>query len=275
MDRLYWDVYQEYPDGFAVYIEEAISFLHIYMGDAREAVAHSSDIGKFGRVIYNESAWDTDKFESMKDEITQPTHYELVKEILLRLEKYSCKKVDVGFMGRWKNPYQIAETHLPTGVTVTFEMKDGLCYFRGTFFNPDNWFSLQCKPLFKTDPIVEKDTHGSWNMNPVGLIAAKPEKCSANRRVVFNMIADYIKDFEPSFTGLSRSTFYFNPQTSSAYLVNAEARKDDSLLPLIYFFKEPGQMLFSDSSVVPSDKLKTTMARDRKITFDVKHFDFF
>lgn len=275
MEHLYWDVYQEYPDGFAAYVEETISFLHIYMGDAREAVAHSGDISKFGRVIYNESAWDTDKFESMKGEVTQPTHYELVKEILLRLEKYSCKKIDVGFMGRWKNPYQIADTHLPTGVTVTFEMKDDLCWLRATFFNPNNWFSLQCKPLFKTDPIVEKDSHGSWNMNPVGLIAAKPEKCAANRRLVFSMISDYIKEFNPSFTGLGRSTFYFNPATSSAYLVSAEAKSDNLMHPLIFFFNSAGQMLFSDSSVVPADKCKTLMARDRKITYDAKHFDFF
>lgn len=274
MDHLYWDVYQEYPEGFSAYIEEAISFLHIYMGDVREAVAHSTEISKFGRVIYNESAWDTSKFESMKEIMTQPTHYDVVKEILLRIEKYRCRKIDVGFMGRWKNPYQIADTHLPTGVTVTFEAQtDNLITFRANFFSPDNWFSLQCKPLFKTDPIVEKDSHGSWNMNPVGLIAAKPEKCLANRRAVFNMLADYVKERNPLFSGFARSTFYFNAETSSAYVVNPSAKKDDLFLPLLYYFQQPCQMLYSDSTPVPMDKYKTTMVRDRRIVFEAKHFD--
>ena len=110
----------------------------------------------------------------------------------------------MGFMGRWKNPYQIADTHIPTGVTITYEQKEGLCCFQFVFFNPDMWFSLECKPLFKTDQIVAKEPQGSWNMNPVGLIAAKSEKCSANRRTIFNMISDFVKDFEPEFSGFGR-----------------------------------------------------------------------
>ncbi|MEW6201752.1 MAG: hypothetical protein AB1546_07245, partial [bacterium] len=90
MEHLYWDVYVNDPEGMVHFVDTTVSFLHIYIGDVREAVVHSEDdrIAKFGRVIYNESAWDSEKFKDLKDDITRPNHYEVVKEVLLRLEKY-------------------------------------------------------------------------------------------------------------------------------------------------------------------------------------------
>ncbi|MEW6201440.1 MAG: hypothetical protein AB1546_05665, partial [bacterium] len=191
-----------------------------------------------------------------------------------RLEKYKCKKVDMGYLGRWKNPYQIAETHIPMGITISYEMRDGLCFFHCNFFNPDNWFSLQCKPLFKTDPIVEKEPHGSWNMNPVGMIAPKNEKCAANRRGVFNLVSGIARDFDPDFTVLSQTPVYYNKKGNSAYIEAPAAKTDRSLLPLVYYFRDPGKLLFSDSTEIPSDRYRTTMVRDKKITHEIEHFDF-
>ncbi|MEW5947766.1 MAG: hypothetical protein AB1742_16385 [bacterium] len=275
MDRLYWDTYVEDHGGLSHFIDSTVSFLHIYFGEVREAVAHSDDISRFGRVIYNEGAWDKEKFTDMKDIVTRKDHYEVVSEVQLRIEKYRCTKIDMGFMGRWKNPYQIADTHLPTGVTVTYEMREGLCFFQSVFFNPDTWFSLECKPLFKTDPVVEKEPHGSWNMNAVGLIAAKNEKCAANRRALFNMIADFVKDFNPAFSGLGRSQFYFNSKTRTAYVENPEAKTNPLLLPLVYYHGDTGGVLFSDSTPLPDDKYRTSLVKDRKIAYEKSHFDFF
>jgi len=277
LDHLYWDVYLNDPKGLADFVDSTVSFLHIYIGDVREAVVHSEEddrVSKFGRVIYNKNAWDAEKFQDMKDDLCLPNHYEVLKEVLLRMEKYKCKRVDMGYLGRWKNPYQIAETHMPMGITITYETREGLCFFRCTFFNPDNWFSLQCKPIFKTDPIVQKEPQGSWNMNPVGLIAAKHEKCAANRRGVLNLIAAVTRDFDPDFTGLARSQFYYNQKTNTAYIEDPKAKTNKLLFPLAYYFREQGKVLFSDSAELPADRYKTTMVRDKKITHDIEHFDF-
>ncbi len=276
MDRLYWDVYMTYTKDFSSLIEDTTSFMHIYLGDVREAVAHSEQISKYGKVIYNEAAWDTNKFKEIKEDITQPNHYELVKEVRLRVEKYSCKKVDMGFIGRWKNPYQLADTRLPTGITTSYEQHEGWFTMHTAFFSPDTWFCLQCKPLFRTDPIVEKDAKGSWNMNPVGLIAPKAEKCAGNRRATFNMVNDFIKDFRPEFCSLSMSNVYYNQETNLAYLVDPDAKKNDLLLPLMFFFKnEGGRFLNSDSSEIPMDRYSSILMTDQHLYYDKKHFDFF
>jgi hypothetical protein len=276
MDRLYWDVYMNYQQDFASFIDETVSFLHIYLGDVREAIAHSDQISKFGKVIYNESAWDVKKFKEIKEDITQPNHYEVVKEIFLRIEKYKCTKVDLGFIGRWKNPYQIADTHLPTGITVTFEKKENLFTMHTVFFSPEHWFELQCKPLFRTDPIVEKESKGSWNMNSVGLIAPKSEKTAANRRAIFGLITDFAKDFAPAFAILSKAGTYYNAKTNIAYITDPEAATNEQLMPLLYYFKnERGKLLFSDSAEIPHDRYSTTQIKDQRVTFDKKHFDFF
>ncbi|MFA6449340.1 MAG: hypothetical protein WCX65_07735 [bacterium] len=276
MDRLYWDVYVNYQQDFQSFIDETVSFLHIYLGDVREAIAHSDQISKFGKVIYNESAWDTDKFKEIKDDITQPNHYEVIKEVFLRIEKYKCNKIDLGFIGRWKNPYQLADTHLPTGITVSFERKEGLFTMHTVFFSPEHWFELQCKPLFRTDPIVEKESKGSWNMNSVGLIAPKAEKTAANRRAIFGLITDFAKDFGPDFSVLTKAHTYYNQKTNMAYLTDPEAAKNEQLLPLIYYFKnERGRILFSDSTEIPHEQYDTTQVKDQRVTFDKKHFDFF
>ncbi len=277
MDRLYWDVYMDYPEGFIPFIDATVSFLHIYLGDVREAVAHSDQISKFGKVIYNEAAWDTQKFKEIKDDITQPNHYEVIKEVFLRIEKYKSTKIDLGFIGRWKNPYQIADTHLPTGITVTFEKQEGPLYTMHTvFFSPEHWFELQCKPLFRTDPIVEKEAKGSWNMNPAGLIAPKAEKTAANRRAVFSLISNFAKDFTPAFSILSKSSVYYNNKTNLAYISEPHAKDNDHLLPLIYFFSnERGRILFSDSTEIPKDSYDTTLVKDLHVSYEKKHFDFF
>ena len=276
MDRLYWDVYMNYQKDFASFIDETVSFLHIYLGDVREAIAHSDQISKFGKVIYNEAAWDVQKFKEIKDDITQPNHYEVIKEVFLRIEKYKCTKVDLGFIGRWKNPYQLADTHLPTGITVTFEKKEGLYTMHTAFFSPEHWFELQCKPLFRTDPIVEKEAKGSWNMNSVGLIAPKAEKTAANRRAIFGLITDFAKDFGPDFAILSKCSTYYNAKTNSAYITDTDAATNDALMPLLFYFKdERGKLLFSDSTEIPHDRYETTQIKDQRVTYDKKHFDFF
>lgn len=275
MDRLHWEVSINYPEDFITFIDRTSSFLHIYLGDVREAIAHSEQISRFGRVIYNESAWDTAKFKEIKEDITQPNHYEVIKEVILRLNKYKCAKVDMGYVGRWKNPYQIADTHLPTGITFNYEKVGNTFTMHGVFFSPQQWFALQCKPLFRTDPIVEKDPKGSWNMNPVGLIAPKNEKTTANRRAIFNMIGDFIKEFHPDFTGLSISQIYYNDTTKTAYLVDPEAKDNELLHPLMYYFKDrQGKFLFSDSAEVPRENLDGIQIRDQRLTFDKKYFDF-
>jgi hypothetical protein len=276
MDKLYWEIYMKYPEDFAAFIEKTTSFLHLYLGDMREAVAHSEQISKFGRVIYNEAAWDTAKFTEIKEDITQPNHYEVVKEVILRVNKYKCSKVDIGYIGRWKNPYQIADTHLPTGITVTYEKQKDCFTMHTELFTPGHWFALLCKPLFRTDPIVEKDPKGSWNMNPVGLIAPKPEKTAANRRSIFGMFNDFVKDFYPDFAGLALSQIYFNPNANNAYMVDPEAKNNELLYPLAYFFKQAGGNIhFSDSSEVPKENFNTIQVKDERIFFDKKHFDFF
>ena len=276
MDRLYWDVYMKDPEGFAHFIDSTVSFLHIYLGDVREAVAHSEGSGKFGRVIYNESAWDTDKFKEIRDDLTRPDHYEVIKEAIHRVEKNKCSKVDLGYVGRWKNPYQIADTFMPTGITVTYENTGDVLTMQSAFFAPEHWFNLQCKPLFKTDPIVEKDPKGSWNMNPVGLIAAKPEKTSGNRRGVFNMILDFVKEFSPMFTSLALVQTYYNAEANTAHLVNPEAKENEDLLPLLYYFsRRGGKLLHSDSSELPREKYKTMPVGDSQLHYEKKHFDFF
>ncbi|HOO56505.1 MAG TPA: hypothetical protein PLN69_06765 [bacterium] len=264
-----------YPEDFSSYIDKIASFLHIYLGDVREAIAHTDKISKFGRVIYNEAAWDTEKFKEIKEDITCATHYDVIKEVLLRIEKYKCEKVDMGFVGGWKNPYQIADTHLPTGITVSVEKKESHFEIHIVFFSPQQWFSLQCKPLFRTDPIVEKEPKGSWNMNSVGLIAPKPEKTAANRRLIFNMFGDFVKNFQPEFAGVGLSNFFFNFGNDTAYLVSPEAKENDQLLPLIYFLKEDsGKLLFSDSSDLPSSSYNTTQVKDQRVFYETKHFDF-
>jgi hypothetical protein len=276
MDRLYWDVYTNYQKDFASFIDETVSFLHIYLGDVREAIAHSEQISKYGKVIYNEAAWDVQKFKEIKDDITQPNHYEVVKEVFLRIEKYKCTKVDLGFIGRWKNPYQIADTHLPTGITVTFEKKEGIYTMHTVFFSPEHWFELQCKPLFRTDPIVEKESKGSWNMNSVGLIAPKSEKTAANRRAIFGLITDFAKDFAPDFAILSKASTYYNAKTNTAYITDTDAAANDALMPLLFYFKnDHGKLLFSDSAEIPRDRYETTQIKDQRVTYDKKHFDFF
>ncbi len=276
MDRLYWDIYITHEKDFSSLIDEVVSFLHIYLGDVREAIAHSDQISKFGKVIYNETAWDTQKFKEIKEDITQPNHYEVIKEVFLRIEKYKCAKVDLGFIGRWKNPYQIADTHLPTGITTTFEKSQDLYNIHTIFFSPEHWFDLQCKPLFRTDPIVEKESKGSWNMNSVGLIAPKPEKCAANRRAIFGLVTDFAKDFTPELSILTKSHTYFNPKLNAAFITEPEAKDNPALLPLIYYFrKDTGKVLFSDSTETSHEPYNTTQIKDQRVTFDKKHFDFF
>jgi len=276
MDRLYWDIYIKHEKDFSALIDEVVSFLHIYLGDVREAIAHSDQISKFGKVIYNETAWDTEKFKEIKEDITQPNHYEVIKEVFLRIEKYKCTKVDLGFIGRWKNPYQIADTHLPTGITTTFEKSEGIYNIHTIFFSPEHWFDLQCKPLFRTDPIVEKESKGSWNMNSVGLIAPKPEKCAANRRAIFGLVTDFAKDFTPEFSILTKSHTYFNSKMNAAFITEPEANENPSLLPLIYYFRDDtGKVLFSDSTEISHEQYNTTTVKDQRVTFDKKHFDFF
>ncbi len=276
MDRLYWDIYIKHEKDFSALIDEVVSFLHIYLGDVREAIAHSDQISKFGKVIYNETAWDTQKFKEIKEDITQPNHYEVIKEVFLRIEKYKCAKVDLGFIGRWKNPYQIADTHLPTGITTTFEKSEGIYNIHTIFFSPEHWFDLQCKPLFRTDPIVEKESKGSWNMNSVGLIAPKPEKCAANRRAIFGLVTDFAKDFTPEFSILTKSHTYFNLKMNAAFITEPEANENPSLLPLIYYFRDDtGKVLFSDSTEISHEPYNTTTVKDQRVTFDKKHFDFF
>ena len=275
LDCLHWDVTVKDPEGFIHFMEKSVSFLHIYFGDVREAVAHSEKIGKYGRVIYNEAAWDTDRFEKLKEEIICPNHYEVVKEVILRIEKYKCKKIDMGFVGRWKNPYQIADTHLPTGITITYEVgNDDVLSLHGSLFKPDHWFDLQCKPLFKTDALVEKEPNGSWNMNQAGLIASKPEKCAANRRALFNMLTAFFKEYSPLFMGLSKSNLYYNHKNNTAYLEDPQALEDEELLPLFYTFQEQGKVLQSDSSSIESGRYGQTMVNDYRINYDKKHFDF-
>lgn len=275
MDRLYWETYTTDPEGFAHFIDESVGFMHIYLGDVREAVAHSDEISKFGRVIYNESAWDLDKFKEIKEDITAPTHYDTIKECILRIEKYKCKKVDLGYVGRWKNPYQIADTHMPTGITITYEDKDDHIFVRGCLFKPDNWFNLQCKALFKTDPIVEKDAKGSWNMNTHGLIAPKPEKTAGNRRSVFSLVTDFIKSFKPMFSGLALSEIFYNVQSNTAYIVEPEAKENSEYLPLIYYFRRDGKMCYSDSTEIPLKPYGATQVKGQNVYYDKKHFDFF
>lgn len=275
MDRLQWEVYIKDPDGFINFLENSVSFIHIYFGDVREAVAHTDKISKFGRVIYNKSAWDTDKFKDITDELTCLNHYDVVKEVILRIEKYKCTKIDMGFLGRWKNPYQIADTFLPAGITITYEiLEDGLIVMRGTFFNPDTWFTIQCRPLFKTDAIVEKEPNASWNMNQMGLIAAKVEKCTANRRALFNMLTGFLKEFTPMFTGVSLSKIYFNPRMNSAFIEDPAAKEDDSLLPLFYAFEHGGKVLHSDSTAIDESKYSSLTVGNFKTHYDRKHFDF-
>ncbi len=276
MDRLHWEIYIRDEEGFSHFIEESVSFMHIYLGDVREAVAHSDEISKFGRVIYNESAWDTEKFKEIKEEITQPTHYDVIKEVLLRIEKYSCEKVDLGYLGRWRNPYQIAETRLPTGITFTYELlEDGLIKLHGNFFGPEHWFNIQCKPLFKTDPIVMKEPNGSWNMNPVGLISPKAEKATANRRAMFSLFTDFINQFTPLFSSLSLSQMFFTESTNTAYLVEPSAKTKAELLPIIFCFTQtPFSVFYSDSEEVSINAYKTTQVSGHKVYFEPKHFDF-
>jgi len=276
MDKLYWEVYIKYPEDFASFIDRTSGFLHIYLGDVREAVAHSDQISRYGRVIYNESAWDTSKFKEIKEDITRPNHYEVVKEVILRVNKYRCLKVDMGYVGRWKNPYQIADTHLPTGITVTYEKQKDLYKMHTVLFSPDLWFALQCRPLFRTDPIVEKDPKGSWNMNPVGMIAPKNEKTAGNRRAVFNLFADFVKEMRPDFAGLSLSQIFYNPASNTAYMVEPEAKNNEELYPLLYYFRdETGKLLFSDSTEIPKDGYNTTQVKDQRVVYEKKHFDFF
>lgn len=276
MDRLYWEVFAKDAEGFANFIDTTVSFLHIYLGAVREAVAHSDQISKYGRVIYNESAWDTDKFKEIRDELTQPDHYSVIKEVLLRIQKYKCEKVDLGYVGAWKNPYQIAETPMPTGITVTYEKEEEMFTMKSIFFAPENWFNIQCKPLFKTDPIVEKDPKGSWNMNPVGLIAAKPEKCAGNRRAVFNMINDFIKEHKPLFTVLALNQVYYNATTNNAYIIDPDVKDNEERLPLMYSFKTGGgKLLYSDSSELPAAAYGSIMAENQRLYYEKKHFDFF
>ncbi|HOC92948.1 MAG TPA: hypothetical protein PLK80_06075 [bacterium] len=275
MDRLYWDIYAVNTEDFPTFIDRTSSHLHIYLGDVREAVAHTDQISKYGRVIYNQQAWDTDKFKEIKDEVTQPNHYDVIKETILRVNKYKCDKVDMGYVGRWKNPYQIADTHLPTGITISYEKRPECHFIRTVFFSPEHWFNLQCKPLFRTDPIVEKEPKGSWNMNPVGLIAPKPEKSAANRRAMFNIVSDFIKEFRPAFTGLGLSQFYFNFESGNAYLTDNEAKEREDLLPLIFSFREDGNRpMFSDSTEIPIDNFDNTLARDQRMFFDRRYFEF-
>ncbi len=275
MENLHWETYIKNPDGFIQFMEKAVSFLHIYFGDVREAVAHSDQISRFGKVIYNEAAWDTSKFETLKDEITCANHYDTVKEVVLRIEKYSCRKVDMGFVGRWKNPYQIADTHMPTGITISFEMQPGdLIAMRGTLFKPQNWFDLQCKPLFKTDALVEKEPNGSWNMNQAGLISAKNEKVSANRRALFNMLAAFLKEYSPLFMGLARTGIYYSEANNTAYLEDPEAKTSAVLLPLVYTFLDSGSILHSDSTPIDESHLGATTVQEYRVKFDKKHFDY-
>lgn len=276
LDRLFWEVYIKDPDGFINHMDQSVSFLHIYFGDVREAVAHTDKISKFGRVIYNKAAWDTDKFKDINEEITCANHYDVIKEVILRIEKYKCKKVDMGFLGRWKNPYQIADTFLPSGITVTYEIGEGgLILMKGTFFKPENWFNLQCKPLFKTDAIVEKEAHASWNMNQVGLIAAKHEKVAANRRAMFNMLTGYLKEYQPMFMSLATGKIYYNQKANCAYIEDPGANEDDALMPLLYAFHEPGgKILYSDSTPVDESGYATIMVGEFRIHYDRKHFEF-
>lgn len=274
LDSLHWEIYIREPEGFINFLDKSVSFLHIYFGDVREAVAHSDKISKFGRVIYNEAAWDTDKFTELKDEITCANHYDVVKEVILRIEKYKSAKIDMGFVGRWKNPYQIADTHLPTGITITYELKDDMILMRGSLFKPENWFDLQCKPLFKTDAIVQKEANASWNMNQAGLIAAKPEKCAANRRALFNMLTAFLKEYNPLFMGLAKTSIYFNEKTNASYLEDPGAADDESLLPLVFTFLKPGKILQSDSTPIDEHAYGTLMIMDYKVHFDRKYFDF-
>ena len=183
--------------------------------------------------------------------------------------------MELGYVGRWKNPYQIADTNMPTGITITYEQKEDYHYMRGAFFKPENWFNLQCKALFKTDPIVEQDPRGSWNMNPVGLIAPKPEKTAGNRRAVYNLITDFIKSFRPLFSGIALSKLFFSTDNNVAYVVEPAAKEDDLYLPLIYCFRENGTMCYSDSTEVPRERYKTTQVKDQRVFCDKEHFDFF
>jgi len=275
MDRLYWDVNIKDSEGLAHFIDATASFLRIYLGDVREAVTHAESISRYERVIYNESAWDTQKFQEIRDDLTRPDHHEVIKEVVHRVEKNKCRKVDLGYVGRWKNPYQIADTHLPTGITMSYEAGEESIRMLTTFFAPDSWFNLQCKPLFKTDPIVEKDPKGSWNMNPVGLIAPKADKAMGNRRAVFNLIVDFIRDFLPDFSALTYVPVYYNSETNLAYLVDPKAKEDEDLHPLMVFFNQPdGKLLYSDSTDLDNKDYKTMPVENGRLMFDKKHFDF-
>lgn len=273
LDCIHWEISIREPEGIIQFLDKSVSFLHIYFGDIREAVAHSDQISKFGRVIYNQAAWDTEKFSNLKDEIVCANHYEVVKELILRIQKYKSKKLDLGFVGRWKNPYQLADTHLPTGITITYEVKDDLILIEGAFFKPDNWFDLQCRPMFKTDALVTKEPNGSWNMNQAGLIASKPEKCAANRRALFNMLTAFLKEYTPQFMSLGKCKVYYNAKTNSAYLEDPAAKENEALLPLVYTFQKPGKIMHSDSSEITFDEMKKISVQDFFMFYDRKHFD--